>query len=89
MWYIDGRRALEETKWNVYTALHHGGKREFWVILGLRITMFLNPPLLMKVLQPESVLIKEELETITLKPGKSCYSLNIEKNPKLCYAGNN
>lgn len=81
MWYIDGRCALEETKWNVYSALHDGGKGEFWVILGLRITTFVNPPRLMKVLQPESVLIKEELETIGLKPGKSCYSLNIKKNP--------
>lgn len=33
----------------------------------------------MKVLHTESVLIKEELETITLKPGKSCQSLSVKK----------
>lgn len=34
----------------------------------------------MEVFQPESVWIKKALETITLKPGKRCYSLSI-KNP--------
>jgi len=33
----------------------------------------------MDVLQPESVWIKEALETITLKTGKSCHSPSIKE----------
>lgn len=63
-------------------------EREFRVILQLWITTCANRPGLMKVLQPESGLIKEELETIALKQGKSCLSLSVKKII-LNYAGNN